>query len=232
MIPPGKFIPIAEECGLIETIGAWVVQEACRQARAWQDQGLPPMRIAVNLSPTQFRQGNIVGTIRDALKAARLEPRFLEIELTESTVMSDPEESIVILEELSSMGVLVSVDDFGTGYSSMSYLRRLPIDKLKIDRSFISDVASRSEDAMIVRAIVSLAHSLKLKVVAEGVESPEQLEFLKTLGCDQYQGFYCSAALAARQFEELARSRQHPDSAQSGFEPGLTQSKLSAFRPR
>ena len=208
-----------------------MVREACRQARAWQDQGLPPIRVAVNLSPSQFRQGNIVAIIREALQDARLEPQFLEVELTESTVMSDPEESIVILEELSGMGVLVSVDDFGTGYSSMSYLRRLPIDKLKIDRSFISEVASRSEDALIVRAIVSLAHSLRLKVVAEGVESPEQLEFLKTLGCDQYQGYYYSAALSASQFEELARSRQRPAPA-ADFDPGRTHSKLSAYKGR
>ena len=231
-IPPAEFIPIAEESGLIESLGGWVVREACRQARAWQDQGLPPMRVAVNLSPSQFRQGNIVAIIRQALKDARLEPHFLEVELTESTVMSDPEESIVILEELSSMGVLVSVDDFGTGYSSMSYLRRLPIDKLKIDRSFISEVASRSEDALIVRAIVSLAHSLKLKVVAEGVESPEQLEYLKTLGCDQYQGYYYSAALSASQFEELARSRQRPAPMAAEFDPDRTHSKLSAYKRR
>jgi len=230
-IPPAEFIPIAEESGLIESLGGWVVREACLQARAWQDQGLPPIRVAVNLSPSQFRQGNIVAIIREALQDARLEPQFLEVELTESTVMSDPEESIVILEELSGMGVLVSVDDFGTGYSSMSYLRRLPIDKLKIDRSFISEVASRSEDALIVRAIVSLAHSLRLKVVAEGVESPEQLEFLKTLGCDQYQGYYYSAALSASQFEELARSRQRPAPA-ADFDPGRTHSKLSAYKGR
>ncbi len=231
-IPPAEFIPIAEESGLIESLGGWVVREACRQARAWQDQGLPPMRVAVNLSPSQFRQGNIVAIIRQALEDARLEPHFLEVELTESTVMSDPEESIVILEELSTMGVLVSVDDFGTGYSSMSYLRRLPIDKLKIDRSFISEVASRSEDALIVRAIVSLAHSLKLQVVAEGVESPEQLEYLKTLGCDQYQGYYYSAALSPSQFEELARSRQRPAPAAAEFEPNRSHSKLSAYKRR
>jgi diguanylate cyclase (GGDEF)-like protein len=231
-IPPVEFIPIAEESGLIGPIGAWVVREACRQARAWQVDGLPPLRVAVNLSPSQFRQGNIVTMIRDALNDAGLEARFLEVELTESAVMSDPEESIAILEKLSAMGVLVSVDDFGTGYSSMSYLRRFPIDKLKIDRSFINDVASRPEDASIVRAIVSLAHSLKLKVVAEGVESMEQLEFLKTLGCDQYQGFHYSAALPASKFEELVRSQQHAEPKLTDFDPGRTYSKLSAYRPR
>jgi diguanylate cyclase len=231
-VPPAEFIPLAEECGLIGAIGAWVVREACRQARAWQVAGLPPLRVAVNLSASQFRQNNIVDTIRDALDQAGLEGRFLEVELTESAVMNDPEESIAILEKLSKMGVLVSVDDFGTGYSSMSYLRRFPIDKLKIDRGFISEVMSRPEDASIVRAIISLAHSLKLKVVAEGVESIDQLEFLKTLGCDQYQGYYYSPALPAPKFEELVRSRRQAESELSESDAGRTHSKLAVYRPK
>jgi diguanylate cyclase (GGDEF)-like protein len=231
-IPPSEFIPIAEECGLIGPIGAWVVQEACKQARAWQIAGLPPLRVAVNLSPSQFRQGNIVEMIGDALNQAGLEPRFLEVELTETTVMSDPEESIAILEQLSKMGVLVSVDDFGTGYSSMSYLRRFPIDKLKIDRGFISEVMSRPDDASIVRAIISLAHSLRLKVVAEGVESTEQLDFLKTLGCDQYQGFHFSPALPASQFEALVRAQRNAAPEFTEADANRTQSKLAVYRPR
>jgi diguanylate cyclase (GGDEF)-like protein len=231
-IPPAEFIPIAEECGLIGKIGAWVLREACRQARAWQVAGLPPLRVAVNLSPSQFRQGDIVAIIRDALAQAGLEARFLEVELTETTVMSDPEESIAILEKLSEMGVLVSVDDFGTGYSSMSYLRRFPIDKLKIDRGFINEVMSRPEDASIVRAIISLAHSLRLKVVAEGVESTEQLEFLKTLGCDQYQGFHFSPALPPSQFEALVRSKRPDEPVLSETDAGRTHSKLAVYRPR
>jgi len=231
-IPPAKFIPIAEECGLIGAIGAWVVREACRQARAWQLAGLPPLRVAVNLSASQFRQGNIVTIIRSALDAADLEARFLEVELTESAVMSDPEESIAILETLSAMGVLVSVDDFGTGYSSMSYLRRFPIDKLKIDRGFINEVNSRSEDASIVRAIISLAHSLNLKVVAEGVESAEQLEFLKTLDCDQYQGFHFSPALPAAQFEAMVRTKRQAEPELPELDAGSTHSKLAVYRPR
>jgi EAL domain-containing protein (putative c-di-GMP-specific phosphodiesterase class I) len=231
-IPPSKFIPIAEESGLIGAIGAWVVREACRQARAWQDNGLPSLRVAVNLSASQFRQGDLLSIIRDALDTAGLEARFLEVELTESVVMSDPEESIAILEQLSAMGVLVSVDDFGTGYSSMSYLRRLPIDKIKIDRGFIGEVISRPDDASIVRAIVSLAHSLKLKVVAEGVESVEQLEFLKTLGCDQYQGFHFSPALPAAQFEALVRATNEDDPEFTEAEAQRTHSKLAAYRPR
>jgi diguanylate cyclase (GGDEF)-like protein len=231
-ISPAEFIPLAEECGLIGPIGAWVMREACRQARAWQLQGLPSLRIAVNLSPSQFRQSDIVTMIRGALDDAGLEARFLEVELTESAVMNDPEESIAILEKLSTMGVLVSVDDFGTGYSSMSYLRRFPIDKLKIDRAFINEVTSRNEDASIVRAIVSLAHSLKLKVVAEGVESTEQLEFLKTLGCDQYQGFHFSPALPASQFEALVWSQQRAEPELSESDAGRTHSKLAVYRPR
>ena len=231
-VPPSEFIPLAEECGLIGSIGAWVVREACRQARAWQVAGLPPLRVAVNLSASQFRQNNIVNTIRDALDQAGLEGRFLEVELTESAVMNDPEESIAILEKLSKMGVLVSVDDFGTGYSSMSYLRRFPIDKLKIDRGFISEVMSRPEDASIVRAIISLAHSLKLKVVAEGVESIDQLEFLRTLGCDQYQGYYYSPALPAAKFEELVRARRQAESELTESDAGRTHSKLAVYRPK
>jgi len=231
-ISPAEFIPIAEECGLIGAIGAWVMREACRQARAWQLAGLPPLRVAVNLSPSQFRQGNIVAMIREALDDARLEPRFLEVELTETTVMTDPEESIAILERLSEMGVLVSVDDFGTGYSSMSYLRRFPIDKLKIDRSFINEVMSRPDDASIVRAIVSLAHSLRLKVVAEGVESPAQLEFLRTIGCDQYQGYHFSKALPAVQFEALVRSKRADEPGLSEADAGRTHSKLAVYKPR
>lgn len=230
LISPGEFIPLAEECGLIGAIGDWVIREACRQGRSWQTDGLPPVRIAVNLSASQFRAGNVVETIRRALEDAKLEPRLLEVELTESAVMSDPEESIKILERLSEMGVLVSVDDFGTGYSSMSYLRRLPIDKLKIDRSFISEMTDRADDASIVQAIVSLAHSLRLKVVAEGVETTAQLDFLKTLGCDQYQGFHFSRPLPAKDFEGLMRSLEAKKTNFMDSDALRTHSKLAAYK--
>jgi diguanylate cyclase (GGDEF)-like protein len=220
LVSPEEFIPVAEECGLIGAIGEWVIREACRQGRAWQAAGIQPLRIAVNLSAVQFRVGGVVETIRRALMDAELEARFLEVELTESAVMSDPEESIRILEQLRAMGVLVSVDDFGTGYSSMSYLRRLPIDKLKIDRSFIREITARADAASIVQAIVSLAHSLRLKVVAEGVETTAQLDFLKRLGCDQYQGFHFSAALSAADFESLMRgAAQRADVAETEAAP-------------
>jgi diguanylate cyclase (GGDEF)-like protein len=230
LISPNDFIPLAEDSGLIGPIGQWVVTEACRQAKAWQRAGLPPVRMAVNLSASQFRQSNLLATIRQALHEAELDPSYLEVELTESAVMTDPEESVTILEQLSKMGVLVSVDDFGTGYSSMSYLRRFPIDKLKIDRGFISEIMTRPEDASIVRAIVSLAHSLRLKVVAEGVETGDQLEFLKTLGCDQYQGFHFSTPVSAADFEELLRRQQYAEPTLEASEAERTQSKLAVLR--
>jgi diguanylate cyclase (GGDEF)-like protein len=228
IVSPADFIPLAEECGLIGPIGAWVIREACRQARAWQDDGVPPRRVSVNLSASQFRDSGLVESIRLALDDARLQPRYLEVELTESAVMSDPEQSIAILEHLSAMGVLVSVDDFGTGYSSMSYLRRFPIDKLKIDRVFIDEIVSRPEDASIVRAIVSLAHSLRLKVVAEGVETPAQLEFLKTAGCDEYQGYHFSRPLPAAEFERLIR-KARADDFLTEEDAVRTHSKLAAY---
>jgi len=230
LISPNEFIPLAEDSGLIGPIGEWVMREACRQAKAWQRKGLPQVRVAVNLSASQFRQKNLLATIRQALLDADLDPSYLEVELTESAVMTNPEESVSILEQLSKMGVLVSVDDFGTGYSSMSYLRRFPIDKLKIDRGFISEFMTRPDDASIVRAIVSLAHSLRLKVVAEGVETPDQLDFLKTLGCDQYQGFHFSTPVSAADFEELLRRQRDDEPAGEESEAERTHSKLAVLR--
>jgi diguanylate cyclase (GGDEF)-like protein len=228
IVSPVEFIPLAEECGLIGAIGGWVIREACRQTRAWQLGGVPTLRVSVNLSASQFRDSGLVDSIRSALDDADLQARYLEVELTESAVMSDPEKSIAILEQLSAMGVLVSVDDFGTGYSSMSYLRRFPIDKLKIDRVFIDEIVSRQEDASIVRAIVSLAHSLHLKVVAEGVETPAQLEFLKTAGCDEYQGYHFSRPLPAADFERLIRE-SHPADVLTEDDANRTHSKLAAY---
>ena len=229
LVEPADFIPLAEECGLIGALGEWVVREACRQARAWQDAGLPSLRVSVNLSASQFRESGLVESIARALRDAGLSPRYLEVELTESAVMSDPEESIAILEQISRMGVLVSVDDFGTGYSSMSYLRRFPIDKLKIDRVFISEMVTRPEDASIVRAIIALAHSLRLKVIAEGVETPAQLEFLKTVGCDEYQGYQFSRPLPASDFERLFRESRSRDAPFTDDDAIRTHSKLAAY---
>jgi diguanylate cyclase (GGDEF)-like protein len=230
LILPAQFIPLAENCGLIHEIGAWVLREACRQCAAWQRSGVPPLRIAVNVAASQFRRGDLLEQVRGAMEQAQLDPRLLEIELTESVVMTDPEESAAILEELSRMGVLVSVDDFGTGYSSMSYLQRFPIDKLKIDQGFIKELMTRPDDASIVKAIISLAHGLRLKVVAEGVETHEQLTLLQSLGCDQYQGFLFSPPLPAAEFAELVRSWQKSEDSSSIEEASRTHSKLAIPR--
>ena len=226
LLQPGEFIPVADECGLLDAIGEWVLFEACRQGRIWQLRGPRAMRVAINLAPSQFRLVDLVSQIQRALDASGLDPGLLEIELTETAVMSDAEESVRILEAISRMGVLVSVDDFGTGYSSMSYLRRFPIDKLKIDRCFVEQMTARPEDASIVRAIISLAHSLRLKVIAEGVETPEQLRLLAELGCDQYQGFYFSPAVLPAKFEELVLE----DSALTEEDAARTHSKLAGLR--
>jgi diguanylate cyclase (GGDEF)-like protein len=230
LVLPDAFIALAEECGLIHSIGEWVIREACRQCKAWQIEGLPPLRVAVNVAASQFRRGNLLDTIQRALDAVSLEARYLELELTESAVMTNPEESVAILEHLSRMGVLVSVDDFGTGYSSMSYLRRFPIDKLKIDRGFVRDLMTHPDDASIVQAIISLAHSLKLKVIAEGVETPEQLGFLRSMGCDQYQGFHFSPPLVATEFENLVREIHDTSDSLTEEQASTTHSKLAAYR--
>ncbi|HEV2228282.1 MAG TPA: EAL domain-containing protein [Steroidobacteraceae bacterium] len=200
VIGPSSFIPLAEESGLMIPLGEWVIREACRYAAAWQLDHASQIRLAVNLSATQFRHQNLVEVIRSALAAENLDARCLEIELTESAVMTNPEESVGVLKQLRKMGVTVAVDDFGTGYSSLSYLRRFPIDKLKIDRSFVRDLATSRTDESIVRAIISLAHSVGLQVVAEGVETEEQLRCVRALGCDHWQGYYCCEPQPAELF--------------------------------
>jgi diguanylate cyclase (GGDEF)-like protein len=230
LVSPTEFVPLAEECGMILSIGEWVLRESCKQARTWQLAGVPFIRVAVNVSPIQFRQSNFLHAVQSVLLEFELEPQYLEIELTESTVMGNAEGSVEILEQLSRMGVVVSIDDFGTGYSSMSYLRKFPIDKLKIDRSFISELTTNAADASIVQAIISLAHSLKLKVVAEGVETAEQLQRLRELGCDQYQGFLSSAAVTPREIERAVRSGVNAD--EGCDDPFIkTQSRLTSYKP-
>lgn len=199
LIPPASFIPLAEEIGLILPLGAWVLQAACRQTRQWRLQGFPPLRMAVNLSSVQLRQENLVAFISDVLDECGLDASCLELEVTESMVMENAEETIAILEQLHVQGIHISIDDFGTGYSSLSYLKRFPIDALKIDRSFVRDISTDMNDAVIVESVIALAHSLKLSVIAEGVETREQLDFLRRLGCDEYQGYYCSRPLPAEQ---------------------------------
>ena len=206
LILPARFIGLAEEMGLIIPIGAWVINQACIQTKAWQQAGLGDLRVAVNLSARQFTQKNLVQAIADVLHATGLEPRFLELELTESMVMNDVDNAITILRNLKGLGVHIAIDDFGTGYSSLSYLRRFPIDVLKIDQSFVNDLMVDADDAAIVMSIISLAHSLRLQVIAEGVENIEQLTFLRAHGCDQMQGYYFSKPINADGFERLLRA--------------------------
>jgi len=203
VIGPAEFIPLAEETGLIARLGQWVLREACRQNSAWQLEGLAPLRVAVNISGAQLRHGDLADTVALALRDASLEPRHLEIEITESVVMQNASTALLMLDRLSQMGVHLAVDDFGTGYSSLSYLKRFPLNTLKIDRSFINDLSTDRDDAVIVQAIIALAHSLQLEVVAEGVEHPSQLVVLKEFGSDQYQGFLRSRPLPAPEFKRL-----------------------------
>ena len=206
LVQPADFIPAAEETGLILPIGNWVLREACRQNKAWHDRGLTKLRVAVNISALQF-QRNLLDTVGKALQGSGLDPRHLELEITESVVMQNAAEAVLTLEQLSRMGVHISIDDFGTGYSSLSYLKRFPLQTLKIDRSFIREITQDPDDASIVSAIIALAHNLRLKVVAEGVETKEQLAFLRLLGGDEYQGFYSTKPLPATEFERLLAQR-------------------------
>ncbi|HEY5673833.1 MAG TPA: EAL domain-containing protein [Malonomonas sp.] len=201
-ISPVRFIPIAEETGLIVPLGRWILHTSCAQLKSWQDSGAPPMKIAVNLSGRQLQQPDLLPMIAEVLHETGLEPECLELELTESMLMETVENTIQLLQQLKDLGVTLAIDDFGTGYSSLSYLTRFPIDTLKIDRSFVRDLEADRNDATIVEAIVAMAHSLGLQVVAEGVESEFQQQFLKYRGCDQYQGFLFSKPVYAEEFEE------------------------------
>ncbi|HEY0764208.1 MAG TPA: EAL domain-containing protein [Pyrinomonadaceae bacterium] len=203
LLYPKEFIPLAEESGLIIALGEWVMRTACAQNKAWQDAGLTPLTLSVNFSARQFQQQTFIADVAHILKETNLDPRWLELELTESSIMKDPESAIEKLHELKLMGIKVAVDDFGTGYSSLNYLKRFPIDTLKIDKTFVSDVCRDPHDTAIVRAIINLGHALDLTVIAEGVETKEQLQYLSALECDVVQGFLFSKALPAPVFEEL-----------------------------
>lgn len=203
LLYPTEFINIAEESGMIIALGDWILRKACAQSKAWQDAGLAPMLLSVNFSARQFQQPTFIADVTHILKETNLDPRWLELELTESSIMRDPEEAIEKLHELKLMGIKVAIDDFGTGYSSLNYLKRFPIDTLKIDRTFVADVCKDPHDTAIVRAIINLGHALDLTVIAEGVETKEQLQYLSALECDVVQGFLFSKALSAKAFEEL-----------------------------
>jgi EAL domain-containing protein (putative c-di-GMP-specific phosphodiesterase class I) len=189
MISPAQFIPLAEESGLIVRIGAWVLRQSCLQARAWADAGLGRPKVAVNISPRQFNHPDFMATVRETLRSTGVDPAQIELEITEGSVMNDAEASISQLHALRAIGLQLAIDDFGTGYASLSYLRRFPLNRLKIDRSFIMQISATEQDDTIVRTVIELAHSLGLSVTAEGVETVEQESRLRHWGCDLVQGF-------------------------------------------
>jgi diguanylate cyclase (GGDEF)-like protein/PAS domain S-box-containing protein len=207
LVPPSQFIPVAEDCGLIHQIGRWVMREACTQARAWQDAGLPPLPIAVNVSAVEFRDKKFVEDVRAILAETGLAASYLELELTEGVLMEDAESTTLVLQELKAMGVHLAVDDFGTGYSSLSYLRQFPIDVLKIDQSFVRRITDDLDDSTIVSAIINMGKSLKYLVVAEGVETEEQRLYLQAQHCEEGQGYLFSRPLPAVEFAHLLASR-------------------------
>jgi len=200
-VAPGDFVPLAEETGLISEIGLWVLINSCVQAQTWIDKGYKPLPVSVNLSGRQLENSDIVGQVAHVLARTGLKPEYLELELTESILMKRPEEVIAILQQLKAMGVKLSIDDFGTGYSSLNYLRKFPIDLLKIDRAFVREIANNKEDRLIVQSVIALAKSLDLKVLAEGVETIEQQNVLQDEGCDYIQGFYIGRPIKSEEFE-------------------------------
>ena len=208
LVSPAQFIPLAEESGLIVPIGDYVLRTALCQVKRWQDAGLPLLRIGVNLSTKQFQQQDLVDTVRAALEESGLPPEYLELEITESMTM-DVERSLQMLRDLKALGLKIGIDDFGTGYSSLSYLKRFPIDRLKIDQSFVRDIHQDADDAAIVSTIISMAKHLRLSVIAEGVETAEQLDFLSEQDCDEAQGYYFARPLGASDVENLLLQARH-----------------------
>jgi EAL domain-containing protein (putative c-di-GMP-specific phosphodiesterase class I)/CheY-like chemotaxis protein len=208
LVMPGVFIPLAEASGLIIPLGEWVLRAACQQNKAWQDAGLPPVTVAVNMSARQFAAQDMVKLAASILKSTGLGANYLELELTESAVMADAEAFIHATEELKDLSITLSIDDFGTGFSSLSYLQRFAIDRLKIDQSFVREITSNANSAAIALAIISLAHNLKLSVIAEGVETEAQLNFLRRRDCDEMQGYFFSKPVPADAFEKMLREQR------------------------
>jgi len=209
LIMPMRFIPVAEETGLITDIGNWVLHETCRQGRQWLDAGLPPIRLAVNLSLHQLIHSDICSIVSTTLSETGFPAHYLELELTESALMKREKESIEILKRLHDMGVHLAIDDFGTGYSSLAHLKSFPLDVLKIDKSFIEDIPQDRDDMEITATIISMAKNLRMRVIAEGVETKEQMEFLALHQCDFYQGYYASRPLPAVEFTEFFQRHVH-----------------------
>jgi diguanylate cyclase (GGDEF)-like protein/PAS domain S-box-containing protein len=208
-VPPNRFIPLAEEYGLVNSIGEWVLESVCAQMKVWQDQGLGQIKVAVNLAAGQFANDATVPYVESTLRKFDVAAEFLGLEITEGTVMGDPNKAVASLRRLKDIGVNISLDDFGTGYSSLSYLKRFPIDVLKIDKSFVDDVTTNSDDAAIALSVISLAHNLNMRVIAEGVETREQVQFLTERGCDEMQGYFFSRPLNADGFTALLRERRN-----------------------
>jgi EAL domain-containing protein (putative c-di-GMP-specific phosphodiesterase class I) len=208
LIPPGRFIAIAEDSGLIVEIGSWVIRECCRQARRWQEAGFQDLTVAANVSALQFRRGSLEDVVRDALEEAGLEPRFLELELTESILADDQAKAAAVLTRLHEIGVGLALDDFGTGYSSFTYLVNFKLDKLKIDQSFVRNISMNHKDETIVSSIVRLAREFGLRTVAEGVESEQALEVVRRAGCDQAQGFLFARPMIADDLLSFLRARR------------------------
>lgn len=223
MVSPVQFIPLAEETGLISQIGDWVLRTACAQSQQWRARGLPPLRIAVNLSARQFSRDSLVKDIADIMQDSGLSPDWLELEITESLVMQSPEHAAQTLHRLKAMGITLAIDDFGTGYSSLAYLKRFPIDSIKIDRSFVKDIPHDADDMAITRGVIALGHSLRLQVVAEGVETPEQQQFLRANGCDELQGYVFSQPLSAQDATRLLETSIHAANLK------LVEPRLQAF---
>jgi EAL domain-containing protein (putative c-di-GMP-specific phosphodiesterase class I) len=209
MISPARFIPVAEACGLINDIGRFVLQETCRQGQQWLQQGLPKLTLAVNVSPVQFKRFDMKALVTETLAETGFPPHALELELTESALMENEETVIATLNQLRGLGIRLAIDDFGTGYSSLAYLKRFPLDVLKIDKKFIDDIPASKDDMEIATAIIGIAHTLGFKVLAEGVETATQLEFLRQQHCDHYQGYYCSPPVPADKFELLLQQQMH-----------------------
>jgi len=202
-ITPAQFIPLAEENGLIIPIGEWVLREACRQARAWQDAGLPPLVVSVNVSARQFEDPRLVERVANALAWSGLAPQWLELEMTESMIMRDVHQSVAKMRQLEAMGIALAIDDFGTGYSSLAALKSFPISRLKIDQSFVRDLCGNPDDQAITCAIISLSHQLDMKVIAEGVETEQQRSFLQQHGCDEVQGYLFSRPVPATEITTM-----------------------------
>ncbi|HUL94697.1 MAG TPA: EAL domain-containing protein [Usitatibacter sp.] len=209
VLQPDRFIPLAEEMGVIVPIGYWTLRRVCERARRWQDIGLS-MPVAVNLSATQFTQPDLVSELSSILRASGVAPHMIELEITESMVMRDPDRAVRVMDTLRAMGVRITIDDFGTGHSSLGYLKRFPIDRLKVDRSFVRDLPHNGDDVAITRAVIALAHSLKMTVVAEGVEHQEQFDLLRKEGCDEFQGYFCARPLEEDDLMKFLAGRSTP----------------------